>query len=144
MRKQISLHVVTAGVAVSAAFAGIHRNHHFDTIQRLHPLLHPLNTGDAPLHSGIGIDYSSFCGGLQSSLLVHEKRDINAPRSISLSSYYNSLVKLSQYSSSQAKCSSEHFSHRLKASSMIIRMSAMSAMKLMGSSIGTILPQVSQ
>ena len=144
MRKQISLHVVTAGVAVSAAFAGIHRNHHFDTIQRLHPLLHPLNTGDAPLHSGIGIDYSSFCGGLQSSLLVHEKRDINAPRSISLSSYYNSLVKLSQYSSSQAKCSSEHFSHRLKASSMIIPMSAMSAMKLMGSSTGTMLPQVSQ
>ena len=52
MRKQISLHVVTAGVAVSAAFAGIHRNHHFDTIQRLHPLLHPLNTGDAPPPSG--------------------------------------------------------------------------------------------
>ena len=48
MRKQISLHVVTAGVAVSAAFAGVHRNHHFDTIQRLHPLMHPLNTGDAP------------------------------------------------------------------------------------------------
>ena len=22
----------------------IHRNHHFDTIQRLHPLMHPLNT----------------------------------------------------------------------------------------------------
>ena len=42
MRKQISLHVVTAGVAVSAAFAGIHRNHHFDTMKRLHPLLHPL------------------------------------------------------------------------------------------------------
>ena len=72
----------------------VHRNHHFDTIQRLHPLLHPLNTGDAPLHSGIGLDYSSFYGGLQSSLFAHEKRDINAPRSISLSSYYyNSLVK---------------------------------------------------
>ena len=26
------------------AYAGIHRNHHFDTIERLHPL----NTGDAP------------------------------------------------------------------------------------------------
>ena len=48
MRKQISLHVVTAGVAVSAAFAGIHRNHHFDTRKRLHPLMHPLNTGNAP------------------------------------------------------------------------------------------------
>ena len=53
MRKQISLHVVTAGVAVSAAFAGVHRNHHFDTMKRLHPLLHPL-------HPGIGLDYSSF------------------------------------------------------------------------------------
>ena len=78
MRKQISLHVVTAGVAVSAAFAGIHRNHHFDTIERLHPLLHPL-------HPGIGLDYSSFHGGLQSRLLFHEKRYINAPGSISLS-----------------------------------------------------------
>ena len=93
MRKQISLHVVTAGVAVSAAFAGIHRNHHFDTIQRLHPLLHPPKYRRRPLHPGIGLDYSSFYGGLQSSLFFHEKRDINVPRSISLSSYYNSLVK---------------------------------------------------
>ena len=34
------------------AGAWIHRNHHFDTIQRLHPLMHPLNTGDAPPPSG--------------------------------------------------------------------------------------------
>ena len=71
MRKQISLHVVTAGVAVSAAFAGVHRNHHFDTIQRLHPLMHPL-------HPGIGLDYSSFFGKKLSSLFFHEKRDITA------------------------------------------------------------------
>ena len=38
----------------------IHRNNHFDTMKRLHPLLHPLNTGDAPLHPVIGLDYSSF------------------------------------------------------------------------------------
>ena len=31
---------------------GIHRNHHFDTIQRLHPLLHPLKTGDVLSSSG--------------------------------------------------------------------------------------------
>ncbi|MGO5180421.1 hypothetical protein [Catenibacterium mitsuokai] len=49
------------------AYAGIHRNHHFDTIERLHPL-HPV----------IGLDYSSFYGGLQSSLFFHEKRDITA------------------------------------------------------------------
>src|SRR5574344_174293 len=96
------------------------------------------------LHPGFELNCSSFYEGLQSSLFFHEKRDINAPWSISLSSYYNSLVKLSQYSSSQAKCSSEHFSHRLKASSMILPMLAMSAMKLMGSSTGTMLPQVAQ
>ena len=45
------------------------------------------------LHPGIGSGYSSFYGQLQSSLFFHEKRDINAPRSISLSSYYKSLVK---------------------------------------------------
>ena len=73
----------------ASRIAGVHRNHHFDTIQRLHPL----NTGDAPLHPGIGLDYSSFYGGLQSRLSFHKKRDINAPRSMSLSSYYNSLVK---------------------------------------------------
>ena len=49
----------------------IHRNHHFDTIQRLHPLLHPL-------HPGIELGYSSFYGQLQSSLFFHEKRDITA------------------------------------------------------------------
>ena len=83
------VYAVTAGATMPAAFAGVHRNHHFDTIQRLHPL----NTGDAPLHPGIGLDYSSFYGGLQSRLSFHKKRDINAPRSMSLSSYYNSLVK---------------------------------------------------
>lgn len=68
------VYAVTAGATMPAAFAGIHRNHHFDTIQRLHPL----NTGDAPLHPVIGLDYSSFYGGLQSSLFFHEKRDITA------------------------------------------------------------------
>lgn len=47
---------------------GIHRNHHFDTIKRLHPLLHP--------HPGIGSGYSSFFGKMLSSLFFHEKRDI--------------------------------------------------------------------
>ena len=57
----------------------VHRNHHFDTIQRLHPLLHPLNTGDAPsLHPDIRLDYSSFLEKMLSSLFVHEKRDITA------------------------------------------------------------------
>ena len=42
------VYAVTAGATVPATYAGVHRNHHFDTIQRLHPLLHPLNTGDAP------------------------------------------------------------------------------------------------
>ena len=83
------VYAVTAGATMPAAFAGVHRNHHFDTIERLHPL----NTGDAPLHPVIGLDYSSFYEGLQSSLFFYEKRDINAPRSMSLSSYYNSLVK---------------------------------------------------
>ena len=77
MRKQISLHVVTAGVAVSAAFAGIHRNHHFDTIQRLHPLLHPPKYRRRPLHPGIGLDYSSFYEGLQSSLFFLKKKEIS-------------------------------------------------------------------
>ena len=57
------------------------------------PLLHPLNTGDAPLHPSIRFGYSSFYEGLQSSLFFLKKRDINAPGAISLSSYYNSLVK---------------------------------------------------
>ena len=49
MGEQISLIFgAAAGIAVPAALTGIHRNHHFDTIQRLHPLMHPLNTGDAP------------------------------------------------------------------------------------------------
>ena len=42
------VYAVTAGATVPAAFAGVHRNHHFDTIQRLHPL----NTGDALSSSG--------------------------------------------------------------------------------------------
>ena len=46
------VYAVTAGSTVPAAFAGVHRNHHFDTIQRLHPLMHPLNTGDALSSSG--------------------------------------------------------------------------------------------
>ena len=61
------VYAVTAGVTVPAAFAGVHRNHHFDTIQRLHPL-----------HPGIGLDYSSFLEKMQSSLSFHEKRDITA------------------------------------------------------------------
>ena len=32
-----------AGATVPAAFAGVHRNHHFDTMKRLHPLMHPLH-----------------------------------------------------------------------------------------------------
>ena len=35
------VYAVTAGATVPAAFAGVHRNHHFDTMKRLHPLLHP-------------------------------------------------------------------------------------------------------
>ena len=46
------VYAVTVWATVPAAFAGVHRNHHFDTIQRLHPLMHPLNTGDAPPPSG--------------------------------------------------------------------------------------------
>ena len=65
------VYAVTAGTTVPAAFAGVHRNHHFDTIERLHPLLHPL-------HPGIGLDYSSFFGKMLSSLFFHEKRDITA------------------------------------------------------------------
>ena len=65
------VYAVTAGVTVPAAFAGVHRNHHFDTIQRLHPLLHPL-------HPGTGLGYSSFLEKMQSSLSFHEKRDITA------------------------------------------------------------------
>ena len=80
------VYAVTAWSTVPAAFAGVHRNHHFDTIQRLHPLLHPL-------HPGNGLGYSSIYRKLQGGLFFHEKRDINAPGSISLSSYYNSLVK---------------------------------------------------
>ena len=64
---------------------GIHRNHHFDTIQRLHPLMHPLKSKEMhPPYLGIGLGYSSFYGQLQSSLFFHEKRDINAPGSVSL------------------------------------------------------------
>ena len=56
MREQISrLFAPNAGAAVPAAAAGVHRNHHFDTIERLHPLMHPLNTGDAPPPSGYWI-----------------------------------------------------------------------------------------
>ena len=47
------VYAVTAGATVPAAFAGVHRNHHFDTIQRLHPLFYPL-------HPGIELGYSSF------------------------------------------------------------------------------------
>ena len=48
------VYAVTAGATVPAAFAGVHRNHYFDTIQRLHPRLHPLNTGDAPSIQTLG------------------------------------------------------------------------------------------
>ena len=65
------VYAVTAGATVPAAFAGVHRNHHFDTRKRLHPLMHPL-------HPGIGLDYSSIYRKLQSSLFFHEKRDITA------------------------------------------------------------------
>lgn len=70
--------------------AVVHRNHHFDKIRRLHPLLHPSPKyrRGITLHPGIGSGYSSFYGQLQSSLFFHEKRDINAPGSISLPYYY--------------------------------------------------------
>ena len=75
------VYAVTAGATVSAAFAGVHRNHHFDTIERLHPLLHPpKNKEMRSLHPGIGSGYSSFYGKMQSSLFFYEKRDINEPR----------------------------------------------------------------
>ena len=71
------VYAVTAGATVPAAFAGVHRNHHFDTIQRLHPLMHPLKSKEMhPPYLGIGLGYSSFYEGLQSGLFVHEKRDI--------------------------------------------------------------------
>ena len=55
MGEQISLIFgAAAGIAVPAALARIHRNHHFDTIERLHPLMHPLNTGDAPSIQTLG------------------------------------------------------------------------------------------
>ena len=75
------VYAVTAGATVPAAFAGVHRNHHFDTIERLHPLLHPpKNKEMRSLHPGIGSGYSSFYGKMQSSLFFYEKRDINEPR----------------------------------------------------------------
>lgn len=37
---------------IDIARALFHRNHHFDTIKRLHPLLHPLNTRNTPPPSG--------------------------------------------------------------------------------------------
>ena len=46
------VYAVTAGATVPAAFAGVHRNHHFDTRKRLHPLMHPLNKGNTPSSSG--------------------------------------------------------------------------------------------
>ena len=64
------VYAVTAGATVPAAFAGVHRNHHFDTIQRLHPL----NIRRCiPLYPGIGLGYSSLYGGLQSRLIFHKK-----------------------------------------------------------------------
>ena len=87
------VYAVTAGATVSAAFAGVHRNHHFDTIQRLHPLLHPLNTGDAPLHPGIGLDFSSFYGELQSSLSFHKKEISTRQGQYLFLLNYNLLVK---------------------------------------------------
>lgn len=59
----------------------LHCNHHFDTRKRLHP---PKYRRCITLHPGIGSGYSSFYGQLQSSLFFHEKRDINAPGSVSL------------------------------------------------------------
>lgn len=34
-------------IGIIPSRAVVHCNHHFDTKKRLHPLLHPLNTGDA-------------------------------------------------------------------------------------------------
>ena len=75
MRKQISLHVVTAGVAVSAAFAGIHRNHHFDTIQRLHPLLHPPKTHPVSAVSSIKKEISRQ-GNISFFLIINDLSSI--------------------------------------------------------------------
>ena len=55
----------------------IHRNHHFDTIQRLHPLLHPL-------HPGIELGYSSFYGKMQSRVVFSfTKKEISTRVNIS-------------------------------------------------------------
>ena len=77
------------------SYSRIHRNHHFDTIQRLHPLMHPLKSKEMhPPYLGIGLGYSSFYGGLQSGLFVHEKRDITTLEKQYLFLHnYNSLVK---------------------------------------------------
>ena len=68
------------------------------------------------------VSYPSPCGfygGLQSSLSFHKKEISTRQGQYLFLLNYNLLVKLSQHSSSQAKCSSEHFSHRLKASSSV-------------------------
>ena len=47
-----------------------------------------------PPYLGIGLDYSSFYEGLQSSLFFHEKRDITAlGKQYLFPLNYNSLVK---------------------------------------------------
>ena len=78
--------------------AVVHRNHHFDTRKRLHPLMHPPKYRRCiTLHPGIGSGYSSFYGQLQSSLFFHEKRDINAPGSISLPFFIIQLSGLQSF-----------------------------------------------
>lgn len=74
----------------------LHCNHHFDTRKRLHP---PKYRRCITLHPGIGSGYSSFYGQLQSSLFFHEKRDINAPGSISLPFFYNSIIRFTVFPS---------------------------------------------
>lgn len=47
----------------------------------------------------LGSGYSSFYGQLQSSLFFHEKRDINAPGSVSLPFFYNSIIRFTVFPS---------------------------------------------
>ena len=78
---------VVCYVTVIATRTGIHRNHHFDTIERCTPFAPPIK------YSDIRLGCSSFYGKIQSSIFFHEKEISTCRGQYLLLLTYNSLVK---------------------------------------------------
>ena len=82
-----------------SSFEDVHRNHHFDTIQRLHPLLHLLNTGDAsPSIRALDQTTLHFMDNCR-VVFSFTKKEISTRQGQYLFLFYNSIIRFTVFPS---------------------------------------------